>query len=412
MRKFIVFFVCLFVIINFAKGQTPSNDSHWQLLWQDEFTTIDPSVWYVENNFDHYGEPQMYTWRPDNIFVSGGILTLRARSESYMGHGYTSAMLHSQPSSYLAYGYMESRIKLPYGNGLWPAFWTFTGPPYQEIDVFEMVPGAEEYCFRGSSEKFIHNQNIMTSNIHLNGPSGDCSDPYASGAVSSIQDYTQWHTYGIEWSPSRIIWYLDGYPIRYYTNSQIVAPTSIILNLAINPNVTVTSSFPADMLVDYVKVYTMNEDCDDYINTTNYDFSLYNNVEKNYIRIGDGGGNNSIQVGDDVKLRASQYVEISGNFEVPLGASFYMDANKDCLLDLGRQCSELFNPCTYNFATYDNSVKSKIELGGGGCTINIVPPTSSDIVLQATAEVHIQPGITITPIPGHSVELKIVSCPP
>jgi len=41
-------------------GQSPSNDPHWQLVWQDNFNFLNTNIWSVANNFDHYGEPQMY----------------------------------------------------------------------------------------------------------------------------------------------------------------------------------------------------------------------------------------------------------------------------------------------------------------------------------------------------------------
>ena len=181
------------------------------------------------------------------------------------------------------------------------------------------------------------------------------------------------------------------------------------MNLAINPWVTVTSSFPADMLIDSFKVYKLKEDCSDFINSTNYNFSTYNNVEKNFINIGQGGGSNSLSVGDNVILRASQYIDISGDFYVPVGASFYVDANKDCSTDLGIQCTQTFNPCMYNFSNYDNTVKQIIDLGDNGCIINIIP-ASNNISLEATDQIILKPSETITPIPGKSVDLKIVTC--
>lgn len=427
------YFFLLLLLSEITIGQTPSNDSHWQLLWQDDFNTLDTNIWEVKNHNDHNsptnccGELQIYTNRTDNVFTSNGNLVLRAKDESYscplpainqwgcvrqyiteQAYSYTSGWVETKNAFQVQYGYLESRIKLPYGNGFWPAFWTWTGnPSYQEIDIFEMTPGADEYCHRNSSPHFTHTNNISTSNIHYDGPNGSCDDPYAFPSVSQISDYTQWHTYGIEWSPTRIIWYLDNYPVRYYLNAGITAPTTVIINFAISGT---GGSFPADMLADYVKVYQLNEDCSDYINSTTYDFSTYNNIEKNFIKIGQGGGSNSLTNGQDVKLRASQFIEISGDFTVPLGASLYLDANKDCSTDLELECTQTFNPCAYDFSNYDNSVKNIIELGGNDCNMTITP-TNGDILLQATDEIHIESGVIIAATPEHSFDLKIVPCP-
>ena len=377
----------------------------------------------VANNEGNGIDPQIY--RAQNAYILNGNLILEMKNEPYLGYFYTSGGVETNPLYYLNSGYFESRIKLPYGNGFWPTFWTQVGAEpwsYEEIDIFEMVPGEEEYCHRDNDEHILNTLNTMTSNVHTHppcflcdgincedNPLCNCDDPYSNGSISLIQDYTQWHTYGIEWSPSRIIWYVDDYPVRYYQNSQIVSFTRIILNFALKPGFAAYGSLPALMYVDYVKVYELKKACNDFIDATNYDFSTYNNVEKNYIKIGEGGGNNYLSVGDDVTIRASQFVDIYGDFYVPLGASFYMDASKDCTIDLGRECSLEFNPCSYDFSNYDNSVKKIIELGGNACSMNITP-MNNDVVLQATDQIILKPGVTITPTPGKSIELKIISC--
>ena len=122
-----LFFLPLLIYLNFSYGQTPSNDLHWQLLWKDDFNSLNTEIWNVTNNDDHGGEPEMY--RTQNCFISNGNLVLRAKQENYSGHSYTSGEITTNQPFNLQYGYIEARIKLPYGNGLWPAFWTWTGDP-------------------------------------------------------------------------------------------------------------------------------------------------------------------------------------------------------------------------------------------------------------------------------------------
>ncbi|MFL5751906.1 MAG: family 16 glycosylhydrolase [Bacteroidia bacterium] len=408
-------------------GQTPANDPHWNLLWSDDFNTFDASRWIKANYATHGTEPQVYL--PSNVTTLGGNLILTARNNPVfcpsgqtqttwacsmcnVGQTYpfNSAWIETELSSYPQYGYIEARIKLPGNNGLWPAFWTWTGSPsYQEIDIFEMIPGASETC-NMDGYPYTHTINTMTSNIHGPGSTGLCNDPNSAPSVMYIQDYTQWHTYGIEWSPSRIIWYVDDYAVKYYMNSQITAPTRIILNLAIKPDVPLSGSLPQDMLVDYVRVYDMNKDCNDLINSSNYNFLSYNNIEKNFIKIGEGGGVNSVPVGQDVFLRASQYIDFAGDFSVPSGAGIYADANKQCSTDLGINCTLDFNPCTYNFSGYDNSVKRDIDLGYG-CNVTVTPPAGNDILLYVTDAVNLGPGVSIVPTSIHSVNIKVTTCP-
>jgi beta-glucanase (GH16 family) len=428
MKKLV--FLLLAIVSLDIKSQTPINDPHWSLLWEDNFDVLNTTIWNVKNNFDHYGgENEVYTNRSNNVFINSGNLVLRCINESYsclaadlningcahqatagVAYNYTSGYVESKPPYTAQYGYLEARIKLPYSNGLWPAFWTFSGTSgYQEIDIFEMTPGLSDYCPpRNASQHLLRTNNIMGTNIHLNAPGDECTDPYALPSTLMIQDYTQWHTYGIEWSPSKIVWYIDNYPSRYYFNSQITAPTSIILNLAVNNGYAPSS--PADMLVDYVRVYQLNKDCDDVINTSTYDFLLYNNREKNFIDIGSGGGTNSLPVGQDITLRASQYINFSGDFTVPEGAALYADANHECPIDKSADCSLTFNPCVYDFSGYDNTVKQKIVIGSTGCPATITP-VSTTITFQAVNEIDLGADAVIIPTSSLPVELKIVTCP-
>jgi hypothetical protein len=234
-----------------------------------------------------------------------------------------------------------------------------------------------------------------------------CEDPYDSPTVLKIQDYTQWHTYAIEWSPSRIIWYVDGAIFKYFKNSLIVSPTSVIFNLAVQKGKTTTA--PAVMEVDYVKVYELKKDCDQFINSVNYPFSTYNNREKNFIKIGEASGINTLPVGQNVILRASQYIDFAGDFSVPIGASLYADVNHECSTDLITSCTQVFNPCHYNFSVYDNSIRHEINLGGGSCDA-IINPVSTPVQLKATNDILLEAGVTITTANTSYSELKIVPC--
>lgn len=337
---------CLILIIpificNWMFGQTPSNDPHWVLVWADNFNTLNTNIWLVQNNFDHYGgEPQVYTNRVDNVFVNNGHLVLRAKKETYscpsgsinqwkcarqnktgQPYDYTSGWVETKQAFNTQYGYIESRIKLPNGHGFWPAFWTYVGSGVSnntnaaEIDIFEML---------GSDYRAPH---IVGTNIHL-AYSGNLPD-YGQDLIPVNFSYTSWHTYGIEWSPSKIIWYIDGYPSRIYPNPGVVDPVRIILNFALEPWAPPNQStpFPADMIVDYVKVYELRKDCGTIMNVCNYNFALYDNKVKKKIIIGNGTCTNTVGVEQSVYLRTSEGVIINGDFTVPVGAELYIDVN-------------------------------------------------------------------------------------
>ena len=101
----------------------------WQLVWADEFAagTIDESNWTRQvvkaGRFNE--EWQRYTDGSENAYVRDGQLVIEAIHESN-AHGidqYTSARLHTANKRSWKYGKIAARIKLPYGKGIWPAFW-------------------------------------------------------------------------------------------------------------------------------------------------------------------------------------------------------------------------------------------------------------------------------------------------
>ncbi len=345
-------------------GQNPSNDPHWNLVWGDEFNSLNTSIWKVQNHFDHYGgEPQVYTDRPENVFIDNGNLVLKVQDETYscpssavnqwgcarqnnlgIPYEYTSGWVETKATYNTEYGYIESRVKLPYGQGFWPAFWTFvgggvTGVNAAEIDIFEMLGN--------------HPSSDLTTNLHHEYCNSSRPD-YSSGNCTQLPSFyeiseptgfswdQQWHTYGIEWSPSKIIWYVDGFPIRFFnqtgqtdpaTGTPIypVDPVRIILNLALAPWSPPNGStpFPSEMRIDYVKVYELdNSQCNTIdLNACSYNFSTHDNKVKRNITIGTGGCSNSLLPSDNVYMRASKGILINGDFTVPVGAQLYLDVN-------------------------------------------------------------------------------------
>jgi len=440
----------------FASGQTPLNDPHWELVWEDNFDFLNNAWWKVGNSCDHYGEPVLFLIQ--NVYVSNGNLVLKvdynssniACSSSWATcggcqcgscdinkyHPFTSGWVETDPILNTQYGYIEAKIKLPYGKGLWPAFWTFVGDGLSnwhnsaEIDIFEML-GDMDWYFKKcilltlgdticSLNEEVDYKKLQTTNIHRDYCPPHCPQPdyFAMSILPSASDYTHWHKYAVEWSPSKIIWYVDDYPVRIFPNHGIIDPVRIIFDIAIqrdslkNPiNSVYSTSFPQYMYVDYVKVYSLRKNCNDYIYTTQYDFSTYDNIEKNFIKIGSGGGQNSIPTGNTIYMRASDFIELEGDFTMPLGSSLYMDASGECSTNLfnNNKCQLIFNPCQYNFANYDNKVKKIIELGGTNCSIN-VEPNNQNIILQATDKIRIKNGTRIKPKSNYSVTLKINPC--
>jgi beta-glucanase (GH16 family) len=268
----------------------------WKLVWSDEFDgkEIDRAKWNFDsgNGFYDYNaqvwvagwgnnELQYYTREPDNAFVSDGMLHIRALKESHQGFGYTSARLktrHKDGRSLFSqkYGRFEFRAKLPTGRGMWPALWMlpqdekYGGWPLSgEIDVME-ARGQEPNKVLGT----LHFGSPWPGNTHI-------SNDYILPRDGTIADF---HIYAVEWEPGEIRWNVDDHcyatqsfwwSSRQGGDSKAANPTQesdlnpwpapfdqpfyLVMNLAVggkflgNPDR--TTVFPAEMLVDYVRVY-------------------------------------------------------------------------------------------------------------------------------------------------------------
>jgi len=242
-------------------------------VWSDEFdgATLNAANWEIMiGTGTSYGLPagwgnnelQYYTGRPENVFVSGGHLHIVARAESFSGSNYTSARLRTLNLQEFLYGRLEARIKLPSTQGIWPAFWMLpTNSPYGgwaasgEIDIMESVNIAT--TIYGT----IHYGNPWPGNVH------------SGGTLNTGTNYgNDFHVYAIDWEPDVIRWYVDG--VVYHSESSddwyssaapgnnrapFDTPFHLLLNVAVGGNFPGSpgggSSFPQEMLVDWVRVY-------------------------------------------------------------------------------------------------------------------------------------------------------------
>jgi beta-glucanase (GH16 family) len=241
----------------------------WTLTWSDEFNGSggppDPTKWKIETGGNGWGNQELeyYTARPQNLHVHNGNLELIAIKESYTGpkgvtSNYTSARLNTYGKFTQAYGRFEARIKIPYGQGIWPAFWmlgddseTAGWPGCGEIDIMENI-GREPAIAHGT--------------IHGPGYSGG-KGIGASYSLASGRFADDYHVFAAEWEPNQIRFYLDDQLYATRTPADLPPGTKwvydhpfyVILDLAVggdwpgNPDGTTT--FPQTMLVDYVRVY-------------------------------------------------------------------------------------------------------------------------------------------------------------
>ncbi len=251
------------VLISCSTDEKQTVTTMNQLVMQDEFDTAGApksTLWSYDIGTGSNGwgnnELEYYTDRATNIKVEGGLLKITANKESYMGSGYTSARINTKTKFEQKQGRFEARIKMPYGKGLWPAFWllgansnTVSWPQCGEIDIMEFLGNKPTSIF------------------------GTVHGPGYSGAFAISKNYTlnndrfdtDFHIFGIEWGENYINFYVDNVLYNQITPKNVTGewvfnqPFYIILNLAVGGNYPGSPNsetvFPQTMLVDYVRVY-------------------------------------------------------------------------------------------------------------------------------------------------------------
>lgn len=241
-----------------------SSSTEYTLLWQESFDgssgeNLDIDVWELQVGGDGWGNNQLEfnTDRTENVRLSGeGELEIVALRESLEGNEFTSARIRSQESFALPGSRFEARIRLPKGQGLWPAFWllgsTFEEegwPLCGEVDVME---------FRGE------NPNEFLTTVHGPGFSGGASVGTTHNTEFDLSE--SFHTYAVEIDHEYIAWYFDDERVYSISNGNLAGgewifdgDTRIILNLAVGGNFLSSPSaetpFPATMSIDWVRYW-------------------------------------------------------------------------------------------------------------------------------------------------------------
>jgi beta-glucanase (GH16 family) len=244
----------LFMLI-FVSCSSDQPEPEWKLEWSDEFNYSglpDIANWTNEVGFIRNNELQYYTdRRAENAVVMNGNLLIVGKKESYETAEYTSASIITYGKHSWTFGKIEAKIKLPGGQGLWPAFWTLGQninqigwPGCGEIDIME----------------HINSEDLIYGTAHwLNGG-------HSSSGGNTPCNAEIYHIYAVEWDKEGIKWFLDDEKYwevnikdKIFSTEELHLPQYIIFNMAIggswpgSPDP--STSFPDTMFVDYVRVY-------------------------------------------------------------------------------------------------------------------------------------------------------------
>jgi beta-glucanase (GH16 family) len=261
--------VCYVMLLAGCQSRSDSSDDYpwngeWDVVFFDDFngTELDPSSWTaITRGAAWNNENQAYD--PSNADVLGGQLVLTSRRESWTGPAncpghpedgtdvtreFTSAQVQSRGKKDWLYGRFECRARMGLTPGMLCAVWMvpadLSWPP--EIDIAEVLDGNEA--------------NENPGRLYMTSHYGSSSDPRRnSGYFDTGANLTgDWHIYAVEWEPGVIRWYLDGIERFRTTEGVPDKPFYFILCPAIGPDWTgdpgESSSFPVEMLVDWVRV--------------------------------------------------------------------------------------------------------------------------------------------------------------
>lgn len=338
------------------------NDQGWVAspALTDEFnsgSTYDANKWTWNPGYSEESGSTCLQNDNNNISVQSGYIRLALREESStcsngsssVNHDYTAGNLYGLNEQ--QYGYFEVRYRisdiptppatqegLAASAWLWRSWYPFNCI-WSEIDLSE-VDVAE------------HRQ---TCNVIYDPNECDVSFPGLIPIPSSVNmrcvDYPcvpegdmylspGWHTFSAVWYPNSIAIYVDGV---LENSTDIGCPGMEPLNWILGPSsgefqfstgITANTQLPFNMDVDYVRVYHLQNDCSTSINTCAFYFSGHDDKVKNSITIGGSGCANTMPTtgsGSKVYLRAVNYVELNGEFTVPLGAELVVETTGTCL---------------------------------------------------------------------------------
>ena len=268
------------------------------LLWQDEFNSLDASVWTATSgdgcpNLCGFGNQELQSYEPENLTIESvpgepgnSALVFEARREQRGSRGFTSGKVDSKDNLSVQYGMIEVRMRVPDLNvGLWPAAWllgtaNITWPGRGEIDIMEMGHSSTEKARQGFPG--VNSNNYVGANAIFPADDGSAASiafdtDYNTPYVSDVSMANRFITYRLYWEPTQMRYtvidrgqeydlYTDPLPLSDDNGTRVFnKPFYLLLNLAVGGNFTdaltngqVTADLPAKMYVDYVRVYEYN----------------------------------------------------------------------------------------------------------------------------------------------------------
>ncbi len=245
----------------------------YKLVWQDEFNgdILDEDTWFRYSFTSHNankGTTHKCSDSIKNSYVEGGCLHMVGIDEG--DNVYSGCELQTKNSMLYKYGYLEISAKLGKGPSAFSAFWlNSSGLPFDrlpEVDIYENFGRDNRIASNLHRWWYDKDENgkLMFGSEHLH------HDQFASQVDWTLRNswlpegenfYDKFHRFGLDWTPERMDFYLDGV---CYVSIDITGeyfkdfhqPMFVILSHQIRGNLSDenTESHKHD-IVEYIKIY-------------------------------------------------------------------------------------------------------------------------------------------------------------
>lgn len=241
------------------------------LVWSDEFDAaqLDAETWFFESgDGSQYGIPgwgnnELQWYLADSAQLDNGRLVITAREESSNGKRFTSARINTRDRFAFRYGRIEARVRLPGGQGIWPAFWMMP-----QDDVYGGWAASGEIDIVEAVNLGVAANNTVHGTIH-HGGAWPNNVSTGNAYLVPTDATTDFHVYALEWDPAEIRWYVDDvlYAMQNAWSTTAAPypapfdqPFYLLLNVAVGGNwpgsPNATTVFPVTMEVDWVRVWS------------------------------------------------------------------------------------------------------------------------------------------------------------
>lgn len=233
----------------------------YSLVFEDEFLgdSLDTEVWEYRGSGSRrggYNAESQVELKDGNMIITGDYQT-----DGTYGEGWYTGMVKLRER--YCKGYFEIRCKVNAGSGFWSAFWIQADSPYTASVSKGGVGGAEIDIFESMSYDNALGKDSVCQTIHCAGVDGE-TEGFQSERLGDFYGdniYTEYNTYGLEWTDTEYIFYINGVETRRssFGNGVSQVPEDVIVSLEIPDEEKLATldkdNYSTEYVVDYVRIY-------------------------------------------------------------------------------------------------------------------------------------------------------------